>query len=155
MYHRILTPIDGSRTSTRALTSALQLARESQGQVRLVHVIDDSPAYSGLDFSGGVSAELLRVTRERGARVLDDARAIAQAAGVEHTVLLFDKFGERLGEAVAGEARRWEADLVVVGTHGRRGIGRVLLGSGAEQILRESPAPVLVVRAEPEAAPAG
>jgi nucleotide-binding universal stress UspA family protein len=54
--------------------------------------------------------------------------------------------GGRLGEMVAGEARNWEPDLVVVGTHGRRGVSRVLLGSGAEQVLRLSPVPVLAVR---------
>jgi nucleotide-binding universal stress UspA family protein len=62
---------------------------------------------------------------------------------------LVDRPGQRLGEAVAEEARSFEADLVVVGTHGRRGLGRALLGSGAEQVIRLAPVPVLVVR-EPE-----
>jgi nucleotide-binding universal stress UspA family protein len=59
---------------------------------------------------------------------------------------LVEGVGARLGEVVAEEARAWEADLVVVGTHGRRGVGRVLLGSGAEQVLRLAPVPVLAVR---------
>jgi nucleotide-binding universal stress UspA family protein len=54
----------------------------------------------------------------------------------------------RLGEAVAREAQQWDADLIAVGTHGRRGLGRVLLGSGAEQIIRVAPVPVLVIRGE-------
>ena len=67
--------------------------------------------------------------------------------------MLFDDFGQRLGETAADAAKRWNADLLVVGTHGRRGIGRMLLGSGAEQIIRLAPVPTLVVRA-PENAPA-
>ena len=53
---------------------------------------------------------------------------------------------------VADEARRWNADLIVVGTHGRRGVGRMLLGSGAEQVIRMAPVPVLVIRSEGAAA---
>jgi nucleotide-binding universal stress UspA family protein len=53
-----------------------------------------------------------------------------------------------LGESVADEAADWGADLVVLGTHGRRGLGRVLLGSGAEQVIRLCPVPVLVVRGD-------
>ena len=59
---------------------------------------------------------------------------------------LADAPSQRLGRMVADEARGWEADLIVVGTHGRRGLGRVLLGSGAEQIIRDAPVPVLVIR---------
>jgi nucleotide-binding universal stress UspA family protein len=82
--------------------------------------------------------------------VLSDGLATAQSAGVEADTVLFDNFGERLPDAVADAARQWEADLIVVGTHGRRGMGRVLMGSGAEQIIRIAPVPVLVVRS-PEA----
>lgn len=70
----------------------------------------------------------------------------ARAAGVAADNLLFEKYGESLGETVASEAMRWNADLIVVGTHGRRGVGRLLLGSGAEQVIRLAPTPVLVVR---------
>ena len=54
---------------------------------------------------------------------------------------------------IANAAREWTADLIVLGTHGRRGIGRVLLGSGAEQIIRLPPVPVLVIRSSDEASP--
>lgn len=151
MYHRILVPIDGSPTSTRALTASLQMARLSGGCIRLVHVVGDMAYASGYDLYGGQSGELIKIMREAGAKVLADAMAVAQSAGVEADTLLFDRFGERLGEAVAGSATDWKADLIVVGTHGRRGIGRMLLGSGAEQIIRLAPTPVLVIR-DPAAA---
>lgn len=84
--------------------------------------------------------------RQAGEKVLAEALAIALSAGVTADTLLIDRFGERLGETVAQEATKWKADLLVVGTHGRRRLGRMFLGSGAEQIIRLAPMPVLVVR---------
>jgi nucleotide-binding universal stress UspA family protein len=92
--------------------------------------------------------------RDSGMQVLNDAMTIAKAAGVEADTVLFDTLGERLAEAVAEAARQWKADLVVVGTHGRRGVGRMLLGSGAEQVIRLAPVPVLVIRSETASQPA-
>lgn len=148
MYQRILVPVDGSQTSNKALVTALQMATASGGRarLRLLHVVDEMAYLTGYDQYGGYSGELIRVMRETGAKILNDAMAIAQAAGVEVDNMLFDKFGERLGETVANAAKLWNADLIVVGTHGRRGVGRMLLGSGAEQIVRLAPVPVLVVR---------
>lgn len=146
MYKRILVPVDGSDTSTKALVAALQMARESGGRVRLIHVVEEMAYLTGYEQFGGYSGELIAVMRETGNKVLNDAMAIAQAAGVEADNLLYDNFGSRLAEVVADAAKQWNADLVVVGTHGRHGVGRVLMGSGAEQILRLAPVPVLVIR---------
>ncbi|MEO7159431.1 MAG: universal stress protein [Polaromonas sp.] len=147
MYKRILVPIDGSETSNKALVAALQLAKDLGGRVRLIHVIEELAYMSGYEqYGGAYSAELLKVMRENGAKVLNDGMAIAQAAGVEADHQLFDNLVARLAEVVADAAKQWNAELVVVGTHGRRGVGRMLLGSGAEQILRLSPVPVLVIR---------
>lgn len=146
MYKRILIPVDGSETANKALVAALQIARDSGGRVRIIHVIEEMAYLTGYEQYGGYSGELISAMRETGNKVLNDAMAIAQAAGVEADNLLFDNFGERLGEVVANTAKQWDADLIVVGTHGRRGIGRMLLGSGAEQILRLAPVPVLVIR---------
>ncbi len=143
MFKRILVPVDGSATSRKALTAALQLARDSGGRVRLLHSIDDL-AYTGFEYSG----EVVRAARENAARVLDDAMAITTAAGVPADKQLLDEPGQRLGQTVSDAAAAWEADLIVVGTHGRRGIGRVLMGSGAEQVIRMAPVPVLVIRSD-------
>jgi nucleotide-binding universal stress UspA family protein len=142
MYKRILVPVDGSETSTKALVAALQLAREGGGRVRLMHELDAMAFLTGYEYS----VDLLTVAREFAQKVLDDGLAMAQSAGVPADSKLLDVPGGRLGEVVAEEARSWEADLVVVGTHGRRGVGRVLLGSGAEEVLRMAPVPVLAVR---------
>ena len=142
MYKRILVPVDGSESSTKALVAALQLAREGGGRVRLLHALDELAYLSGFEAGG----DLLGVAREYGARTLQQSLAIAGSAGVPADTKLVESAGARLGDVVATEARDWDADLVVVGTHGRRGIGRVLLGSGAEQVIRQAPVPVLAVR---------
>ena len=148
MYKRILVPVDGSDTSNKAIVAALQMARENGGRIRLVHVLDELAFLSGYE----VGADLLAVARDYALKVLDDALSMAKAAGVPADTKLVEAPGVRVGEAVADEARNWEADLVVTGTHGRRGVSRVLLGSGAEQVLRLAPVPVLAVRsAEPPA----
>lgn len=146
MYKRILVPVDGSDTSNRALVAALQLARESGGRVRLLNAVDELAYLSGFEYSG----QVLETARRAGAKALDDAMAIATASGVPTDKKLVETAGQRLGEIVADEAREWQADLVAIGTHGRRGVSRVLLGSGAEQVLRLAPVPVLAVRT-PEA----
>lgn len=154
MYKRIVVPVDGSATATAALVAALQLARDGGGRVLLIHVVGELAFMGGYDMVGGNSGALLKVMQEAGGKVLDAALAVAESAGVPAEKKLFDRFGERLGEVVAIAAREWSADLIVLGTHGRRGIGRVLLGSGAEQIIRMAPTPVLVIRsAEPASAP--
>jgi nucleotide-binding universal stress UspA family protein len=145
MFKRILVPVDGSPTSNKALVAALQLARDAGGRVRLVHCFDELVYFTGFEYS----ADLVAQAKTYAERVLQDATAIAGSAGVSSDTRLVDRPGQRLGEAVAEEARSFEADLVVVGTHGRRGLGRALLGSGAEQVIRLAPVPVLVVR-EPE-----
>jgi nucleotide-binding universal stress UspA family protein len=142
MFKRILVPVDGSATSTKALTAALQMARDAGGRVRVLHSMDELAYLSGFEYSG----EVMKVARENATRVLDDAMAVAKASGVPSDQQLVDQPGARLGQTVSDAARTWEADLVVVGTHGRRGIGRVLLGSGAEQVIREACVPVLVIR---------
>jgi nucleotide-binding universal stress UspA family protein len=148
MFKRILVPVDGSETSNQALVTALQMARETGARVRLVHSFDEMVYLTGFEYGG----DILDVAREYATKVLDDGLAQAGSAGVTCDSRLSDMPGRRLGEVVAKEAQDWDADLVVVGTHGRRGIGRVLLGSGAEQVIRLSAVPVLSVRGQQDEA---
>lgn len=147
---RILVPVDGSATSNKAIAAAVDVATHNAAQVRLLYSVEPVAVAVSFDSTGAY----LQVARDAGQRVLDDALAMVRSAGVEADSRLLELPGERLGEAVADAAREWDADLIVVGTHGRRGIGRVLLGSGAEQIIRLAPTPVLVIRSQPELTPA-
>lgn len=150
MYKRILVPVDGSETSTRALVAALQMARESGGSVRVVHVIEELAQVIAYDPYGAYPGDLAKVMRDSGQKILADAVAMAQSAGVPVEQHLIEAGGQRLAETVIQDASAYNADLIVVGTHGRRGLGRVLLGSGAEQIIRLAPLPVLVIRSADE-----
>lgn len=154
MHERIMVCVDGSPTANKALVAALQMAAGSGGraQLRLVYVADESPFVFGLDQTGDYSADLFKVVQDQGAKILDDAMAIVRAASVGADHVLFATFGQRLGDTVAQAAIDWPADLIVVGTHGRRGVVHLFLGSGAEQIIRLAPVPVLVVRS-PEISP--
>jgi len=144
MYRRILVPVDGSATCNKALVAALQMARMGGGSLRLVHVIEAALQFSAYGYAG----DLLRVVREEGSKLLEAALEISRSAGVPADTRLVDDPARRLGEVVRDEALAWGADLIVLGTHGRRGLGRVLMGSGAEQIIRQAPVPVLVIRSD-------
>ena len=143
-FHKILLPVDGSTTSNRALDMALKLASGGSVQLHLLHAVDELAYLSGYEYA----ADLFAMARDYGQKILDEAAHKAKAAGVNVDIKLIDLPAQRLGETVATEAREWGADLIVVGTHGRKGIGRVFLGSGAEQIIRLAPVPILVVRGE-------
>ena len=150
MYQRILVPIDGSETSKRGLEEAIRLAKLTQGQLRIFHVVDELSFALAMDAYAGYTGDWLKVLRENGKRILDEAKATAQAAGVPADIQLCDSFTGPVHHMVNAEAANWPADLIVLGTHGRRGVGRVVMGSSAEHVLRYAAVPVLLVRA-PEA----
>jgi len=146
MFKHILVPVDGSEPSNHALGTAIDLARESGARIRLIHVVDNTAFLTGYDPSGGSSGHLFSALRDSGLQILQQGTADATAKGVQADHVLVDQVGTRLGDAVAQAAAEFGADLIVVGTHGRRGPSRLLLGSGAEQVIRLAPVPVLVTR---------
>lgn len=141
-YRRILVPVDGSDASNRALTTALQFARDVGGRILVLHDINDLLYLSPY----ADTQALIEAVHAEGERVLKAALAICESAGVPAEGRLVEGAGKRLGEAVSEAAVEWKADLIVIGSHGRRGLQRLLLGSGAEQILRLAPVATLVVR---------
>jgi nucleotide-binding universal stress UspA family protein len=143
-FQKILVPVDGSSTSDKALQYALELAQDNHSQVRVLYAIDELANLSSYEYAG----EFLATARQQGQQVLQKAMDAAKAKTVSADTRLTEESGQRLGQTVAEEAASWGADLIVVGTHGRRGVGRVLLGSGAEQIIRMAPVAVLSVRGE-------
>ena len=144
MYKRILVPVDGSPTSTHGLDQAIGLAKESGGTIRLIHVLDR------IIFAGGetLTGDVFGLLREVGEQILQQMKEHAAAAGMEVSTYLSEVQPGRVCDVVAEQAKAFEADLIVVGTHGRRGVSRLLVGSAAEQIVRMAPVPVLVVRGE-------
>ena len=147
MYSRILCPIDGSAASERGLDEAIRLARDQKARLRLLYAIDAHLA--AMDPYGTVNiADLIEASRGYGKELLERAGTRARAEGVEVEVATLDTLAGPVGEMITDDARASGADLIVMGTHGRRGVRRVVMGSDAELVVRTSPVPVLLVRAQ-------
>ena len=151
MYSRILVPVDGSAASARGLDEAIELARHLKSHVRLVHVVEpwvmvapETPVEAVRQIAENV--------RSNGAALLERCEKKVRNAGVEVDKELIETLGGSAGECIVEKAGEVHADLIVCGTHGRRGVRRLLMGSDAEYIVRRAPVPVLLVRSqEPDA----
>jgi nucleotide-binding universal stress UspA family protein len=145
-YRKILVAVDGSPTSMKGLREAIRLAKDNRSQLVLMNVVNEFYAFANLDgFAPGV--DLVPTLREGGRRVLAKAKALTDKAGVRATTVMRETLGGPAADAIVREARKQRADLLVLGTHGHRGLRRMVLGSDAEQVVRASPVPVLLVRA--------
>ena len=140
MYQRILVPVDGSGTSRRGLQEAIRLGKLTGARLKLVHLAEQVP------YETVLAADMIPILREAGEKVLRDSRTQVEAAGLPVEIRLMESNSQRLAEVVRAEAHAWAADLIVLGTHGRRGLNRMFLGSDAEQVVRLSEVPVLLVR---------
>lgn len=146
MYQRILVPIDGSYTSTLGLNEAIKLARLTGASLHLIHVVDPLTFVTGAELYGIYADDVIPRMRQIGEQILETAKTRVEAQGIPVDTLLFDGSPGRVSDTVIEQAKVWNADLIVLGTHGRRGVKRLVLGSDAEQISRMAPVPVLLVR---------
>jgi nucleotide-binding universal stress UspA family protein len=146
MYQRILVPIDSSTPSQAGLDEAIRLAKATGARVLVLHVMDELSSANGFETGQSYCTELLPMMKRRAQALLEKSRARAEAAGVPAETALSEGFRGTVSELIVDKAASWGAGLIVVGTHGRRGIGRFVLGSDAEQILRTTPVPVLLVK---------
>jgi len=148
MYSKILVAVDGGEASNRAVTEAVALARALNAEIRLIHVVDATLLTSA---TGAVSSgPFVEALRRAGTTLLHDSAAVATAAGVRVDTMLPEYWGASVGECVVQNALQCGAELIVCGTHGRRGLRRLLMGSDAEYIVRHASIPVLLVRAANE-----
>ncbi|HEY0682270.1 MAG TPA: universal stress protein [Steroidobacter sp.] len=145
MYTRILVPVDGSDTALKGLAEALKLARALQARIKLIHVvnelINDPAMVPSVYYEHSIEN-----MRECGRKALRSAQALAKQQHTEVDAELVETIGARACDCIVAAAKRWPADLIVMGTHGRRGLQRLALGSDAEMVLRSAPVPVLMVR---------
>jgi nucleotide-binding universal stress UspA family protein len=154
MYKHILVAIDGSVTSDLALREAIELAKNQNAMLRLLHVVDVTPpAYVTSEITSTLAAqfplaEYQKTLQESGELLLATRATTAREAGVnvETKLITVGTLGERIYESVEAESKQWPADLVVIGTEGRRGFQRLMIGSVAEGLVRISTKPVLLVR---------
>jgi nucleotide-binding universal stress UspA family protein len=145
VYTRILVPVDGSAASARGLDEAIKLARLLKSHVRLVHVVEPW-IMVGAETPAATVLQIAESLRSKGAALLEDCEKKVRNAGVEVDRELIETLGVSAGESIVQKASELNADLIVCGTHGRRGIRRLLMGSDAEYIVRRAPVPVLLVR---------
>jgi nucleotide-binding universal stress UspA family protein len=145
MYKRILVPTDGSETANAGLREACKLAKDQQAHLRVVHVVDEILAVSP-ELYGSMYDRIVENLRQAGTEVLAHAEALAHKHGLAVEKQLVEAMGRQVGELVIKVAEDWRPDLIVCGTHGRRGLRRIVMGSDAEYIVRHSPVPVLLIR---------
>lgn len=158
MYQRILVPLDGSATAECGLREALALAQAQRSSLYLLHALDSFPLTLGA--APDEAADRLRARLRRyGEDLLGRAAAAASEAGVPSVMLLREVATGRVADVILQEAVRIPADLVVMGTHGRRGFNKLVLGSNAQAVVHGSSVPVLLVRQRetlvPQALPPG
>ena len=146
MFKRILVAVDGSDTAEQALQEAIKLAKELQAQLRIMHVVDVVNINLGAEFPN--PSEIADAMIKSGQEILRKAGAAAREAGipVETRLIEIDTLGRRIPEAIAADAEAWPADLIVICTHGRRGLSHLFLGSVAEGVVRVATKPVLLIR---------
>ena len=142
-FRKILVAVDESVFAARAADVGFDLARSLGAEVAIIHVVDPSVvAYAP---EGGIPArELVALAQQNGKRLV---AAFSQRAALQPASLEFIHVGKPATEIVKA-AKDWPADLIVIGSHGRGGVERLLLGSVAEGVMRHAACPVLVVRAE-------
>ena len=145
MFKRILVAVDGSNTADQALQEAIKLAKELQAQLRIVHAVDSVNINLGAEFPS--SSEISDAMTKIGQEILRKAGDVAREAGtpVETRLIEIDTLGHRIPEMIAADAEAWPADLIVICTHGRRGLSHLFLGSVAEGVVRVATKPVLLI----------
>lgn len=143
MYDRILFPTDGSEGAAAALKHALAHAKTYDATLHVLYVVEET--YPLVEAG---PADVLDGLRERGDRTLEEVRSRAAAAGVDS--IQGTVAGGSPYRQILEYADEHDIELIVMGTHGRRGIDRVLLGSVAEKIVRSADCPVLTVRVDEE-----
>ena len=144
MFKHILVPVDGSPTSMMAVSKAAGLAKTFGSAVTILYVIDPYPFTGvGADFAYGQAQYLSAATSEANS-ALDAAKKAMQEAGIEASTVVGE--GHAVQEGISRALESTGADLIVMGSYGRRGIERLVLGSVTQRVLGVVHVPVLVVR---------
>ena len=145
MFNHILVPIDGSETSMYAVSKASGLALAFGSRITLIHVIDNYPFIGvGADYALGQNEYLAAATSSANAALARGVAALA-AEGLHSDQRVID--GHVVHEGIVDTAEAAEADLIVMGSHGRSGIEKLLLGSVTQRVLQDAAMPVMVVKA--------
>lgn len=143
MYKQILIAVDGSETSSLALEEALKLAKEQGARVVLLNVFEPF-----VHAATEAMVDLTDALRQEGEQILAEALQRARENGIEARTVLIDAGARRIAEMIVEEAQKAKADLIAMGTHGRRGIEHLVLGSVAEGVARRTNVPLLLIHSK-------
>jgi nucleotide-binding universal stress UspA family protein len=145
MYARILVPVDGSATAERGLREAIAWAGQVRAELVLLRVLDDDPV--SIERTPARYAEEARDAAKRaGETLIAGYVRLAHESGARARGVVRDGLGARVSDVILEEVKAQDCQLVIMGTHGRRGFDRLALGSDAEVVARRAPVPVLLVR---------
>jgi nucleotide-binding universal stress UspA family protein len=150
MFTRILVPVDGSTCASSAVDAAIDLAKAQGARLTIINVVDPAKAaLASMDPYGGTAVPWLEALTEDGKALLSEASERARRAGVtlNATHLLNGNAVEQIAATAVAEG----CDLIVIGSHGRDGLSRMILGSVAEGVMRETRVPTLIVHAPRQA----
>ena len=147
MYNKILVPVDGSETSNAGLNEAVRLSKIHGSQLCLMHIVNEF-ILNCTSAPGQYSESLFEALRKGGKEVLDAAEEVAVAQGIRPTCVMVESIGGVAADLILEQAKKWQADVIVMGTHGRRGLFRLAMGSDAEQVVRGAAIPVMLVRGQ-------
>lgn len=145
MFKRILVPVDASPAASAGLRLAIKLACDQKARLRLVHLGKHIPPARRKN-DGMTVQELFEAMRKQGRKLLERQAALCRARGVRADTALYVGLAGQPAKLVLAEARKWRADLIVMGTHGRSGLRRIVMGSDAEKVIHAAPVPVLLTR---------
>ena len=148
MYQKIFVAIDDSPTSQKALAEAIDLAKSAGAALCIAHAADESLlAQHGMGLGSYIDVDRTKqAIRDTSQALLDAAAVKATAAGITAETRLLEASNQRVAELIAAGAEAFAADLIVIGTHGRRGFARLLVGSVAENLVRIAHTSLLMVR---------
>ena len=145
-YKQILVPVDGSQISFSAVKKAAQIAKAFGGQLTLISLVAEDP-FTDADFyySSAIMKEYFVQAHENATKALAEALEFSKAEGVDAQTLVIK--GQVSAEGIAETATELKADLIVMGSHGRKGFQKMLMGSFAQDVLRNTELPLLIVKA--------
>ncbi|WP_354677141.1 universal stress protein [Cupriavidus plantarum] len=148
MYERILVAIDGGPSSALALSQAIAVAKLAAAEVKVLFVVDDSELF--FESSYLESEDMMRAIANVGTTALARASTRLESAGVRFLTELIERpiTPGQISATIVERADRWPADLIVMGTHGRRGLRRLIMGSVSEGVIAQTCKPVLLIRGE-------
>ena len=150
MFRRILVPIDGSPTSNLGLREAIKMAEDQGATLCLLHVVDEmivTQAFDGTMYvTPGYIEEFIDALRKEGKKILVKAETAVKKHAIKYQTVLAETVGHAVADVIIAQANKCRADLIVLGTHGRRGVTRLVMGSDAEGVVRATRVPVLLVR---------